>query len=199
MFFKTYSAEMEDMFGVPLRGIRATKKFRARTKYKDRRWATRFAQTISPPVLTSAHGTPSCANFPPKSPRPHPHSLQKGTCNRVLFSALFIWEDSNNIAAVTKARPEDFTNGDTFKPRRFAVFQVCLQNNQRQKQQKQKCVKNRKVLLIVKAAAKLCCRRRSLYSTKTRNQGRVVFPSEISTLPLTPHFCSETLSIILRT
>ena len=37
MFFKTYSAESEDMFGVPLRGIRATKKFRARTKYKDRR------------------------------------------------------------------------------------------------------------------------------------------------------------------
>ena len=37
MFFKTYSAEMEDMLGVPLRGIRATKKFRARTKYKDRR------------------------------------------------------------------------------------------------------------------------------------------------------------------
>ena len=28
MFFKTYSAELEDMFGVPLRGIRATKKFR---------------------------------------------------------------------------------------------------------------------------------------------------------------------------
>ena len=84
------------------------------------------------------------------------------------------------------------------KPRRFAVFQVCLQNNQRQKQQKQKRVKSRKVLLIVKAAAKLCCRRRSLYSTKTRNQGRVVFPSEISTLPLTPHFCSETLSIMLR-
>ena len=69
------------------------------------------------PVLTSAHGTPSCANFPPKSPRPHPHSLQKGTCNRVLFSALFIWEDSNNIAAVTRARSEDFTNGDTFQPR----------------------------------------------------------------------------------
>ena len=45
------------------------------------------------------------------------------------------------------------------------------------KQQKQKCVKSRKVLLINKAAAKLCCRRRSLYSTKTRNQGRVVFPS----------------------
>ena len=86
----------------------------------------------------------------------------------------------------------------SFQPRRFAVFQVCLQNNQRQKQQKQKCVKSRKVLLIVKAAAKLCCRRRSLYSTKTRNQGRVVFPSEISTLPLTPHFCSETLSIMIR-
>ena len=36
-FFKTYSAGSEDMFEVPLRGIRATKKFRARTKYKDRR------------------------------------------------------------------------------------------------------------------------------------------------------------------
>ena len=33
MFFKTYSAEMEDMFGVPLRGIRATKKFPGRTGY----------------------------------------------------------------------------------------------------------------------------------------------------------------------
>ena len=37
MFFKTYSAGSEDMFEVPLRGIRATKKFRARTKYNDRR------------------------------------------------------------------------------------------------------------------------------------------------------------------
>ena len=83
-----------------------------------------FAQTISPPVLTSVHGTPSCANFPPKSPRPHPHSLQKGTCNRILFSALFIWEVSNNIATATKARPEDFTNGDTFNPRRFAFSRL---------------------------------------------------------------------------
>ena len=36
-FFKTYSAGSEDVGEVPLRGIRATKKFRARTKYKDRR------------------------------------------------------------------------------------------------------------------------------------------------------------------
>ena len=36
-FFKTYSAGSEDVGEVPIRGIRATKKFRARTKYKDRR------------------------------------------------------------------------------------------------------------------------------------------------------------------
>ena len=36
-FFKTYSAGSEDVGEAPLRGIRATKKFRARTKYKDRR------------------------------------------------------------------------------------------------------------------------------------------------------------------
>ena len=107
-------------------------------------------------------------------------------------------KSSNNQLRKTKAQPESLTMCKSFQLRRFAVFQVCLQNNQRQKQQKQKCVKSWKVLLIVRAAAKLCCRRRSLYSTKTRNQGRVVFPSEISTLPLTPHFCYEIPSIMLR-
>ena len=136
--------------------------------------------------------------MPSEVSRPHSPPLQKGFRNGACFLLYRLGKSSNNQLRKTKARPESLTMCKSFQPRRFAVFQVCLQNNQRQKQQKQKCVKNRKVLLIVKAAAKLCCRRRSLYSTKTRNQGRVVFPSEISTLPLTPHFCSETSSIILR-
>ena len=104
MFFKTYSAEMEDMFGVPLRALRKTNGSVHGQKAGLTMSNSPSAQTISPPVLTSVHGTPSCANSPSKSPCPHPPSLQKGTCNRVLFSALFIWEDSNNIATVTKAR-----------------------------------------------------------------------------------------------
>ena len=134
----------------------------------------------------------------PKSPCPYPQPPQKRFRNGVCF-LLYRWGKSlNNQLRKTEARQEGFVNSNAFQSRHFVVFQVCLQNNQRQKQQKQKCVKNRKVLLIVKAAAKLCCRRHSFYSAKTRNQGRVVFPSEISTLPLTPHFCSETLSIMLR-
>ena len=52
----------------PLRKIRKTRKFRARTKSQNRRRATRFTQTISPPVLTSVPGTLSFANLPVKSP-----------------------------------------------------------------------------------------------------------------------------------
>ena len=186
------------MFRTPLQGLSESKKFWAWTKCKDRRRATRLAQTISPSALTFLPGTSRYTKPLPKSPCPHPPVPQKGSRNGACFLLYRQGESSNNQLRKTKARPESLTMCKSFKPRRFAAFQVCLQNNQRQKQQKQKCVKNRKVLLIVKAAAKLCCRRRSLYSTKTRNQGRVVFPSEISTLPLTPHFCSETLSIMLR-
>ena len=186
------------MFRVPLQGLSESKKFRPWTKCKDRRRATRFAQTISPSALTSMSGTSRFANALPKSPCPHPPVPQKGSRNGACFLLYRLGKSSNDQLRKTEARQESLTMCKSFQPRRFVVSQVCLQNNQRQKQQKQKCVKSRKVLLIVKAAAKLCCRRRSLYSTKTRNQGRVVFPSEISTLPLTPHFCSETLSIMLR-
>ena len=186
------------MFRVPLQGLSESKKFRAWTKCKDSRRATRFAQTISPSALTSMPGTSRFTKTLPKSPCPHPPAPQKGSRNGACFLLYRLGKSSNDQLRKTKARQESLTMCKSFKPRRFVVFQVCLQNDQRQKQQKQKCVKSRKVLLIVRAAAKLCCRRRSLYSTKTRNQGRVVFPSEISTLPLTPHFCSETLSIMLR-
>ena len=151
------------------------------------------AQTISPSVLTSMSGTSRFLR-PFRSHLPTP-SLSRKVLEMRLFSVyrlgkyrIINYENKGAAGKPYKCK--------SFQPRRFAG-QVCLQNNQRQKQQKQKRVKSRKVLLTVKAAAKLCCRRRSLYSTKTRNQGRVVFPSEISTLPLTPHFCSETLSIMI--
>ena len=186
------------MFRAPLQGLSESKKFWAWTKCKDSRRATRFAQTISLSVLTSLLGTSRFTKTLPKSPCPHPPAPQKGSRNGACFLLYRLGKSSNDQLRKTKARQESLTMCKSFQPRRFAVFQVCLQNNQRQKQQKQKCVKSRKVLLIIKAAAKLCCCRRSLYSTKTRNQGRVVFPSEISTLPLTPHFCYEIPSIMLR-
>ena len=115
-----------DCVQLPLRAIRKTNGSGHGQKAGLTMSNSPAAQTISLSALKSLPGPATFPNRPPKSPRPHPHSLQKGTCNRVLFSALFIWEDSNNIAAVTKARPEDFTNGDTFKPRRFAVFSACF-------------------------------------------------------------------------
>ena len=86
----------------------------------------------------------------------------------------------------------------SFQLRRFAVFQVCLQNNQRQKNKRRSAVKSRKVLLIVKAAAKLCCRRALiiLHKNEESRSGSISFGN--FHLPLTPHFCSETLSIMLR-
>ena len=60
------------------------------------------AQTISLSALKSLPGPATFPNRPPKSPRPHPPSPQKGTCNRVLFSGLSKKEVSNNIAVRTK-------------------------------------------------------------------------------------------------
>ena len=117
---------MKNMFGVPLRALRKTNGSVHRQKAGLTMSNSPSAQTISLSALKSLPGPATFPNRPPKSPRPHPPSPQKGTCNRVLFSALFIWEDSNNIATVTKARPEGFTNGNTSKPRRFAVFQACF-------------------------------------------------------------------------
>ena len=52
-----------------------------------------------------------------KSHPPTPVSLQKRSCNRVLFSGLFKWEVRNNIAAETKARPVSLAYVKDFKPR----------------------------------------------------------------------------------
>ncbi|HIW41668.1 MAG TPA: hypothetical protein H9743_05975, partial [Candidatus Mediterraneibacter vanvlietii] len=71
-------------------------------------------------------GTPSCANSPSKSPRPHPPAPQKSFLKQGLFSILSKWEVSNNIAVEIKVRPEGFTKGNTFKPRRFTVFPPVL-------------------------------------------------------------------------
>ena len=84
--------------------------------------------------------------------RAHSPPLQKGFRNGACFLLYRLGKSSNDQLRKTKARQESLTMCKSFKPRRFAVFQVCLQNNQRQKQQKQKCVKSRKALLIVKAA-----------------------------------------------
>ena len=147
--------------------------------------------------LTSLPGTSRYTKPLPKSPC-HTLRLRRKVLEMgPVFCFIDRGSQSNNQLRKSKARSESFTNGKTFS-RAILRFSKLVYKIIRGKNTKQKRVKSRKVLLIVKAAAKLCCRRRSLYSTKTRNQGRVVFPSEISTLPLTPHFCSETSSIILR-
>ena len=107
-------------------GNRETKKFRARTKNRDRRWATHIRSdnlTVCPNVRTrnfKFHYFPFEVT-PPISSLPAEKFLKQG-----LFSILSKWEVSNNIAVEIKVRPEGFTKGNTFKPRRFTVFPPVL-------------------------------------------------------------------------
>ena len=99
---KTYSAEPEGMFRAPLQGLSESKKFRAWTKCKDSRRATRFAQTISPSALTSMSGTSRFAKTLPKSPCPHPQPPQKGFRKGAVFC--FIGWESHRIINREKQR-----------------------------------------------------------------------------------------------
>ena len=122
---KTYSAEVEGMFRVPLQGLSESKKFRTWTKYKDIRRATRFAQTISPSALTSMSGTSRFANALPKSlcpPSTSAERFSKGGC----FLLYRLGKSSNNQPRKTKARPESHTMCKSFRPRRFAVSSACF-------------------------------------------------------------------------
>ena len=115
---KTYSAEPEGMFRVPLQGLSESKKFRAWTKCKDRRRATRFAQTISPSVLTSMSGTSRfTAKTLTKSPCPHPPAPQKGSWNGACFLLYRLGKSSNDQLWKTKARLEGLIICKTFRPR----------------------------------------------------------------------------------
>ena len=98
------------MFRAPLQGLSESKKFRAWTKCKDRRRATRFAQTISPSVLTSLPGTSRFTKTLPKSPCPHPPAPQKGSRNGACFLLYRLGKSSNDQLRKTEARPESFTN-----------------------------------------------------------------------------------------
>ena len=123
---KTYSAEPEGMFRVPLQGLSESKNFRAWTKCKDSRRATRFAQTISPSALTSLPGTSRFTKTLPKSPCPHPPAPQKGSRNGACFLLYRLGKSSNDQLRKTEARQESLTMCKSFKPRCFTVFQVCL-------------------------------------------------------------------------
>ena len=112
------------MFRAPLQGLSESKKFRAWTRCKDSRRATRFAQTISPSVLTSLLGTSRFTKTLPKSPCPHPPAPQKGSRNGACFLLYRQGKSSNNQLKKSKARSESFTNGKTSKPRRFAFLSV---------------------------------------------------------------------------
>ena len=114
------------MFRAPLQGLSESKKFRAWTKCKDSRRATRFAQTISPSALTSLPGTSRFTKTLPKSPCPHPPASQKGSRNGACFLLYRLGKSSNDQLRKTEARPESFTNDKTSKPRRFAVFSACF-------------------------------------------------------------------------
>ena len=112
------------MSRAPLQGLSESKKFRAWTKCKDSRRATRFAQTISPSALTSLPGTSRYTKPLPKSPCPHPPAPQKGSRNGACFLLYRQGKSSNNQLKKSKARSESFTNGKTSKPRRFAFLSV---------------------------------------------------------------------------
>ena len=114
------------MFGVPLRALRKTNGSVHGQKTGLTMSNSPSAQTISLSALKSLPDPATFPNRPAKSPRPHPPSPQKGTCNRVLFSGLYRREVSNNIAAETEARPVSLTYVNDFKPRRFLVFSSIL-------------------------------------------------------------------------
>ena len=92
------------MFRAPLQGLSESKKFRAWTKCKDSRRATRFAQTISPSALTSMPGTSRFTKTLPKSPCPHPPVPQKGSRNGACFLLYRQGKSSNNQLRKSKAR-----------------------------------------------------------------------------------------------
>ena len=112
------------MFRAPLQGLSESKKFRAWTKCKDSRRATRFAQTISPSALTSLPGTSRFTKTLPKSPCPHPPVPQKGSRNGACFLLYRQGKSSNNQLRKSKARSESFTNDETSKSRCFAFLSV---------------------------------------------------------------------------
>ena len=114
------------MFRAPLQGLRESKKFRPWTKCKDSRRATRFAQTISPSVLTSLPGTSRFTKTLPKSPCPHPPAPQKGSRNGACFLLYRLGKSSNDQLRKTEAWPESLTICKSFKPRLFAVFSACF-------------------------------------------------------------------------
>ena len=105
------------MFRAPLQGLRESKKFRPWTKCKDSRRATRFAQTISPSVLTSLPGTSRFTKTLPKSPCPHPPAPQKGSRNGACFLLYRLGKSSNDQLRKTKARLEGLTCSKAFRPR----------------------------------------------------------------------------------
>ena len=92
------------MSRAPLQGLSESKKFRAWTKCKDSRRATRFAQTISPSALTSLPGTSRYTKPLPKSPCPHPPAPQKGSRNGACFLLYRQGKSSNNQLRKSKAR-----------------------------------------------------------------------------------------------
>ena len=101
-------------------GNRETKKFRARTKNRDRRWATRIRSdnlTVCPNVRTrnfKFHYFPFEVT-PPISAIPAESVLKQG-----LFSGLSKWEVSNNIATVTTVR------GDCLSERELPRVPFCI-------------------------------------------------------------------------
>ena len=101
----------------PLQGLSESKKFWAWTKCKDRRRATRFAQTISPSVLTSMSGTSRFTKTLPKSPCPHPQPQQKGSRNETCFLLYRLEKSSNDQLRKTEARQESLTMCKSFQPR----------------------------------------------------------------------------------
>ena len=92
------------MSRAPLQGLSESKKFRAWTKCKDSRRATRFAQTISPSALTSMPGTSRFTKTLPKSPCPHPPVPQKGSRNGACFLLYRLGKSSNDQLRKTEAR-----------------------------------------------------------------------------------------------
>ena len=115
--FKTYSAEADGMFRVPLQGLSESRKFRPWTKCRDRRRATRFAQTISPSALTSMSGTLRFTKTLPKSPCPPHQPQQKVSWNGGCFLLYRLGKPSNNQLWKTKAQQESLTMCKSFRPR----------------------------------------------------------------------------------
>ena len=119
---KTYSAEAEGMFRAPLQGLSESKKFRAWTKCKDSRRATRFAQTISPSALTSLPGTSRFTKTLPKSPCPHPPVPQKGSRNGACFLLYRLGKSSNNQLNEKQGAADSFSKWEVLRAAPFFRF-----------------------------------------------------------------------------